>query len=782
MVTNHIKILLFIHENNLNIQSALMREIYEIFKRLFGEYYLSKTIYAAPGGSQPSASHASALGDNAGKAQFIDPGINIDRGLSALCGIAAYYRIPADAIGLARELSLVDQAGPEEIVRAAKAVGLKGRVIDRPDQERLAKVPTPAIVKLQDGGFMVLGGREANGTFRIVDPVTRIAQSLPLDVLHTKIEPYAILVQRRLAGAGSDPKSFGFKWFLPSIWRYRRPLAHVLVASFFIQIFALVSPLIFQVVIDKVLAHKSYSTLFVLVGGIAAIGVFDVVLQYLRTYALSHTTNRIDAELGQRLFAHLLRLPMNYFETRSAGQTVARMRELETIRSFLTGQGLFASLDLVFAILFIAVLFCYSTTLTWIVLATVPIYMLIALVVRTPLRAKINEKFNRGALSQQFMVETVVGIQTIKAAAVEPSMRAQWEERLAAYIKTSFGAALLGAGGQNAIQYISKASSALLLLFGAKAVIDGDLSVGELIAFNMIAGQVAQPVLRLSQLWQDFQQVQISVERLGDILNTAPEHSSGTIETMPSPKGAIAFKNVTFRYSPSGQDILKNVTLAIKPGEVVGIVGPSGSGKSTLTKLVQRLYSPSEGEVLLDGANLAHVDPAWLRRHIGVVLQENLLFNRTIHDNIALSNPAMARAHVINMAKLSGADAFIAKLPQGYDTLIEERGANLSGGQRQRIAIARALVTNPPILIFDEATSALDYESERLIQTNMRKIAHGRTVIIIAHRLAAVRHCDRIIGMVDGRLVEAGTHDDLLRQPKGLYARLWALQNNALEA
>lgn len=705
-----------------------------------------------------------------------------DSGLSALCGIAAYYRIPSDAASLLRELALREASKPEDIVRAAKLVGLKGRIVVEPGRERLSQVPTPAVLKLREGGFVVYGGRVSTGDYRIVDPVTRVDRQLSLDELIDQIEPYIVLVQRRVAGAGTDPRSFGFQWFLPSIWRYRRPLMHVLIASLFVQLFALVSPLIFQIVIDKVLAHKSYSTLFVLVGGIAAIGIFDVVLQFLRTYALSHTTNRIDVELGQRLFGHLLRLPMHYFETRSAGQTVARVRELETIRSFLTGQGLFAALDLFFAVVFIAVLFCYSARLTWIVLATVPIYVLIACLVRAPLRERIDEKFNRGAISQQFLVETVVGIQTVKAAAVEPSMRAQWEERLAAYVRTSFAASLLGAGGQNAIQYVSKASSAVLLLFGAKAVIDGELSVGELIAFNMIAGQVAQPILRLSQLWQDFQQVQISVERLGDILNSAPEHTTGAVETMPSPRGGIAFKHVTFRYKPGQQDILKDITLGIRPGEVVGIVGPSGSGKSTLTKLIQRLYSPSEGEVVLDGANLANVDPAWLRRNIGVVLQENLLFNRTVHDNIALSNPAMPRSQVVQVAKLSGADEFIVRLPQGYDTVVEERGTNLSGGQRQRIAIARALATNPPILILDEATSALDYESERVIQANMRQISQGRTVIIIAHRLAAVRHCDRIIGMVDGRLVEAGTHDELLRQPKGLYARLWTLQTNPLDA
>jgi len=379
-------------------------------------------------------------------------------------------------------------------------------------------------------------------------------------------------------------------------------------------------------------------------------------------------------------------------------------------------------------------------------------------------------------------VESIIGIQTIKASAVEPVMAVNWEERLANYVRSSFKTTMLGAKGQNSIQYISKLSSAALLLFGAKAVIDGELTVGKLVAFNMIAGQVSQPILRLSQIWQDFQQVQISVSRLGDILNAPPEPAPATRLTLPPPKGQIAFRHVSFRYGAGAQTVLKDISLGVRPGEVVGIVGPSGSGKSTLTKLIQRFYVPTEGQILLDGADLSHLDPNWLRSHIGVVLQENLLFNRSIHDNIALANPAMPRAQVIAIARLSGADEFIGKLPQGYDTMIEERGANLSGGQRQRIAIARALATNPPILIFDEATSALDYESERIIQRNMRQIVKNRTVFIIAHRLAAVRTCDRIIGIVDGRIVEAGTHDQLLANPRGLYSHLWGLQNQRAEA
>ncbi len=703
----------------------------------------------------------------------------LDAGLACVAAIAGYYRIAADPIHMYNQLGLVGRpTGANELLRASKTIGLKARQLTLKSAGRLETIPTPAIIQLRTGAFVIFGGKNPSGLYRVVDPILRRDREVALEELFGEIEPFVLQVARRIGGEGVDPSKFGFIWFMQSIWRYRRPLSHVLLASFFVQIFALVTPLFFQVIVDKVLTHKGYSTLFVLIGGLVVVGLFDVILQYLRTYALSHTTNRIDVELGQRLFHHLLRLPLGYFETRSAGQTVARVRELESIRGFLTGPALFSSLDFVFTFVFFAVLFAYSWKLSLIIVASVPIYVIIATVLRPPLRELVKEKFNRGALSQQFLVETVVGIHTVKASAVEPFMQVQWEERLAAYVKTAFSTTMLASGGQNAIQYVNKLTTAAILLFGAKAVIDGDLTVGELVAFNMIASQVAQPILRLSQLWQDFQQVQVSVDRLGDILNTPMEAASNSRVVLPPPKGAIEFRNVSFRYRPEGAFVLKGLSLGIRPGEVIGVVGPSGSGKSTLTKLVQRLYSPEEGQVFLDGADMSQLDPAWLRRNIGVVLQENLLFNRTIHDNIALADPAMQRARVIAIAKLAGADEFINKLPQGYDTMIEERGANLSGGQRQRIAIARALATNPPILIFDEATSALDYESERIIQMNMQQIVRNRTVIIIAHRLAAVRPCNRIIGMVDGRIVEAGSHDELLKRPNGLYARLWSLQNS----
>ncbi len=702
-----------------------------------------------------------------------------DSGLMGLCGIAAYFRIAAEPPALRRQLALSGErrSGPTELIRAARIIGLKAGIGAIAGEKGLASLAAPSLVARKDGSFVIFGGRQPSGLYRLIDPVTRIERNVDPAEFFADFRPEAIRIARRLFGKGVIPQFSGFSWFLPSIWRYRKPLGHVLIASLFVQLFALVTPLFFQVVVDKVLGHRSYSTLTVLVVGLVAIGAFDVVLQYLRSYALAHTTNRIDVELGQRLFGHLLRLPVGYFETRSAGQTVARVRELETIRSFLTGQGLFAALDFVFAFVFIGVLFLYSTTLALIVVATIPAYLLISVLIRPLLRERIRQKFDRGALSQQFLVETVVGIQTVKAAAVEPVMQAEWEDRLAAYVKTAFQATMLGTLGQDAIQYVSKVSTALLLFFGARAVLDGEMTIGQLIAFNMIAQQVAQPVLRLSQLFQDFQQVQVSVERLGDILNAPAERVPVAGGTPPPLKGQIEFRGVSFRYRPGLPDVLKQVSLGIRAGEVVGIVGPSGSGKSTLTKMVQRFYTPDEGQVLIDGMDIAQIDPAWLRGQIGVVLQENLLFNRSIHDNIALSSPALSRAQVMVVARLAGADEFVTRLPEGYDTIIEERGANLSGGQRQRLAIARALATNPPLLILDEATSALDYESERLIQANMRQIVKGRTVIIIAHRLAAVRGCNCILGMVDGRIVEAGSHEELLKRPNGLYARLWALQS-----
>ena len=561
----------------------------------------------------------------------------IDSGLLALAVIAGHYRIAADPRQLRHDLGLGGKTvGAEDIVRAGRGLALKCKMLINQRVSRLSTAPLPAIVQYRDGTFVLLLARTPAGRRVVLNPTTQIRTEETDESLAELWSGEIILVTRRAGGPGIDPASFSLQWFLPSIWRYRRPLTHALMASLFIQLFALVTPLFFQIVVDKVLLHKGLSTLITVVIGLAVLGLFDVVLQYLRLYTLNHTTSRIDVELGARLFDHLLRLPLSYFESRPAGQTVARIRELETIRSFLTGQGLSAAIDLVFTLVFIAVLFFYSPTLTLIVVGSIPFYLAIAFLIRPVLRARINQRFDRGAASQQFLVESIFGIHTLKSAAVEPILRSQWEEKLAAYVKTSFEAVMLSVLGQEAIQYVSKATTALVLFFGALAVLNGELTVGGLVAFNMIMGQVTAPILRLSQLWQDFQQVQISVERIGDILNHPAENRRLPDASLPSAKGALRFSNVVFRYAPDSQEVLKNITLDIPEGQVIGIVGPSGSGKSTLTKLVQRLYRPERGQIYIDGIDIAQVDTAWLRRQIGVVLQENVLFNRTIHENIAL--------------------------------------------------------------------------------------------------------------------------------------------------
>jgi len=576
-------------------------------------------------------------------------------------------------------------------------------------------------------------------------------------------------------------RRFDITWFLGAISKYRRLLGEVLVASFFLQLFALVSPLFFQVVIDKVLVHRSLNTLDVLVIGLVAISMFETVLGILRTYLFSHTTNRIDVELGARLFNHLLALPMAYFQARRVGDSVARVRELENIRNFLTSSALTLAIDLLFTFLFLAVMFAYSPLLTWIVLGSFPIYIAISAVMTPLFRRRLDEKFRRGAENQAFLVESVTGIETLKAMAVEPQMQRRWEEQLAGYVGASFRVLSLGNTASQMVQFVSKVVTAAILYFGARLVIDGGLSVGELVAFNILSGRVSAPVLRLAQIWQDFHQARLSVQRLGDILNTTAEPTHALARArLPSIRGNISFDHVTFRYRLNGREVLHDVSFDVPAGQMVGIVGPSGSGKSTFAKLVQRLYVPESGRVMIDGMDLALADPAWLRRQIGVVLQENVLFNRSVRENIALADPAMPMERVIAAAKLAGAHDFILELDEGYDTIVGERGSTLSGGQRQRIAIARALISDPRVLIFDEATSALDYESERIIQQNMKEIARGRTVLIIAHRLSTVRAADRIVTLDHGRLVEDGTHDALIKTG-GRYAALHRLQGGIYE-
>jgi subfamily B ATP-binding cassette protein HlyB/CyaB len=701
-----------------------------------------------------------------------------DPGLECLVLLLRYHGIGADSAQIRHQLG-ARAIGVTEMLRCARQMELKAKSISL-TWARLEKAPLPAIAVLRDGGFAYVAKAEAQ---RVIFQVPGSAR--PSVMSREQFEAIwtgTLVLMTRRGSLRHLARRFDLNWFLGAIYKYRRLLGEVVVASFFLQIFALVSPLIFQVVIDKVLVHQSINTLDVLMIGLVSISLFEAILSILRTYVFSHTTNRIDVELGARLFRHLLALPLAYFQTRRAGDSVARVRELENIRNFLTSSALTLAIDLFFTFVFLGIMFLYSVPLTLIVVISLPLYALISMSLTPLFRQRLDDKFRLGAENQAFLVETITGVETLKAMAVEPQMQRRWEEQLASYVSASFRVLSLGNVASNAVQLISKLVVAAILYVGAREVISGDLSVGELVAFNVLAGRVSAPILRLAQIWQDFHQARLSVERLGDILNTPTEPTYGSPNaSLPPIRGDIAFDNVTFHYRLEGQPILQNVTFEIKAGQFIGIVGASGSGKSTIAKLIQRLYVPVSGRITVDGVDLSMIDPAWLRRQLGVVLQESILMSRSVRDNIALTDPGMPIERIVEAAKLAGAHDFILELPQGYETLVGERGNNLSGGQRQRVAIARALVTKPRILIFDEATSALDYESERAIQDNMAAIARDRTVIVIAHRLSTIRRADRIITVKDGRIVEDGSHSELIERG-GLYATLYDFQSGPQDA
>ncbi|KWZ39905.1 peptidase C39 [Burkholderia savannae] len=696
-----------------------------------------------------------------------------DPGLTGLVLIAQYHGITANADQLRHAAAAhADQLEVKDLELAARSLTLKVRRV-RVAVERLAETPKPALMLDEAGRHFVLAACDSEKALIVEAGATRTEIVSPSDVM-ARTKGHLLLLTSRASLAGQLAR-FDFSWFIPAVVKYRRILLEVLLVSAALQLFALISPLMFQVVMDKVLVNRAFDTLNVVCVALLVSGIFEILLTGVRNYVFAHTASRIDVELGAKLFRHLLTLPLTYFGVRRVGDTVARVRELENIRNFLTGQALTAVIDLFFSIIFMAVMCVYSVWLTLVVVVSLPIYTAISMLITPVLRKRLDEKFARTADNQSFLVESVSGVETVKSMAVEPQFTRRWDNQLAGYVAAGFRVTALGNVGQQLIQLVGKLVSLVTLYLGARFVIEGKLSLGQLIAFNMMSQHVAAPVLRLAQLWQDFQQVVIAISRLGDILNTRTELGQSR-QTLPAVRGNVSFQSIRFRYRPDGPTILDDVSLDIAAGEVVGIVGRSGSGKSTLTKLLQCLYLPEQGRVRIDGIDLALADPVWLRRQIGVVLQENRLFNRSIRENIAVTDPAVSLDIVIRAAQLAGAHDFISELPEGYDTIVGEQGANLSGGQRQRIAIARALVTNPRILIFDEATSALDFETEHIIQNNMKAMCEGRTVIIIAHRLSSVRHANHIIAMDKGRIVEKGTHDTLLEK-RGYYAHLVALQN-----
>lgn len=724
-----------------------------------------------------------------------EPAAPLDTGLACLLRLAGFHEVAADEAQL-RHAFGTDPFTQETFLLAAKSLGLMAKAV-RQDIARLDKAPLPAVAEDREGRFFIVGkfdpgeasrqGQVAAGAINPEASAARVLIQRPgeppailrlADFLATWTGELIFLTSK--ASFAGEVAQFDFTWFIPAVVKYRRLLAEVLLISLVLQLIGLVTPLFFQVVMDKVLVNHAMKTLNVIAIGLICATLFEAVLTGIRTWVFAHTSSKIDVELGARLFRHLLNLPLAYFETRRVGDSVARIRELESIRSFLTGNAMTLVLDLLFSFIFLGVMLWYSVWLTLIVVASIPIYITLSVLFTPVIRERLNDKFNKGAENQSFLVETLSGMGTVKAMALEPRWIGKWEKQLAAYVSAGLSATNVSTIAGGGVTLVSKLVTACIMWMGATLVIDHKMTVGELIAFNMLSGQVASPILRLAQLWNEFQQVGISMSRLGDILNARTE-VAGQKTRIPRIEGAIEFDQVSFRYRPDAPDVIRGVNLKIAPGEVIGIVGRSGSGKSTLTKLVQRLYVPDRGRVMVDGQDIAIIDTASLRQQIGVVLQENTLFNRSIRDNIALSNPVLPIESIIEAAKLAGAHEFICELPEGYDTHVGEHGTGLSGGQRQRIAIARALISNPRVLIFDEATSALDYESEKIVQDNMRSICRGRTVLIIAHRLSAVREANRIIVMERGQIAEEGVHAELIRRPDGIYAHLYRLQMGAVE-
>jgi subfamily B ATP-binding cassette protein HlyB/CyaB len=662
-----------------------------------------------------------------------------------------------------------------DLMLLCRSYGL-GAKVKKVRVDQLHNIPTPAFAYINNGECVILARADQS---KVLIKRLKTTAASPAEIFPTEKfdEIYTgVVVLIKAITDKKIKKKFNLSWFLPYIYKYKKLLLEVLLISVVLQILALASPLFFQVVTDKVLGHQAFSTLDVIIVGLLLVTVFESVFNIIRSYIFSHTTNKIDAELASTLFKHLLTLPLSYFESRRAGDSVSRLRELESLRDFLTGHALTLIIDAAFSVIFIGIMLFYSPKLTLVTAASIPIYVMITFFIVPILRKRLEEKYELNAVNQSTLIEVVTGIQTIKASALEGRFANEWNNKLALYLKSSFNASQIANIAQESISLTSKLTTAALLWVGARQVMGGELTIGMFIAFNMFSQRLTQPLIRMAQLWSDFQQVSVSVERLSEIFDVPTEddkklHNKNIREI----GGVIRFDKVNFSYLNCEKLILKDLSFEIIPGTTVAFVGRSGSGKSTVTKLIQRLYLPNNGSISIADGDIQNIDLRSYRSRIGVVLQENFLFARSIRENICIRDPSASIERVIRAAQLAGAHDFITQLPNGYDTPLAEQGVGLSGGQRQRIAIARALLTNPKVLIFDEATSALDYESEAAIQNNMAKISEGRTVIIVAHRLATVQRADEIFVLDDGVIIEKGCHSELLERA-GQYSKLWLSQ------
>ena len=583
-------------------------------------------------------------------------------------------------------------------------------------------------------------------------------------------------------GRDAQQRKLGFRWFVPQLRKYRRSLIEVLVASLVLQLLSLASPLIIQQIIDKVIAQQNFDTLYVLGALLLAVAAFQGILSAVRTYLFADTTNRIDIALGGEVIQHLLRLPLRYFDKRPVGELTTRIAELGTIRNFLTGTAITLLLDSVFSVIYIAVMVFYSGVLTVVSLGVVPLFLGLTLVASPLIRGQLRKAAERNATTQSQLVEALNGVQTIKAQNAEVNMRWRWQRNYSAYMTENFRTLLIGVSSGTVGNFLNELTGLLTLWVGAFLVISGDLTIGQLIAFRIISGYVVGPLLRLATSWQSFQQVALSIERLSDVVDAQAEGESDAVDLLPLPPvaGEVSFQDVDFRFNESAPLVAKNVSFEISAGAFVGIVGRSGSGKSTIMKLLPRLYEPESGRILLDGYDIAKLELGSVRRQIGIVPQDSLLFDGSVRENIILTCPEATPEEITAAAKVACAHDFIMELPQGYGTRVGERGSALSGGQRQRIAIARAVLQKPRLLILDEATSALDYITERQVCLNLKKAFEGSTVFFITHRLSTIRSADQILMMDQGSLVEMGSHKELIEQ-QGRYFALFSQQEVGLD-
>jgi ATP-binding cassette subfamily B protein len=707
--------------------------------------------------------------------------------LGCLAKIAAHhgFDLPADRL---RHAYAVGNAPISEVLllRMAKDAGLRARA-EQLDWNGLLGLGEayPALARLANGNWIIVSGASAGPgaeqTLTIFDPLAT-RQNEPLLVSKERFcanwRGDVILIKRN-AELSQSKQPFGFRWFIPELRREWRLFADVAVAAILLYALGLILPIFFQLVIDKVLVHESFTTLYVLAIGAAAALAFDSIFSFLRRYLLLYATNKVDIRVATKTFGHLLGLPVTFFEHISAGVLVKHMQQAARIREFLTGRLFLTLLDALSLFVFVPILALYSIKLTCLVLAFTGLSGMVVVLLMGPFRRRLYHLYQAEGARQALLVETVHGMQTVKSLAMEPLQGRGWDDRCAQSVIMRFGVERMSAAAQSVTGLLEKLMTLGIIALGALDVFNGEMTIGALVAFNMLAGRVSGPLVQMVTMVHEYQEVALAVKMLGEVMNQNPEREGKRDGLRPEFRGQIEFESVSFRYGPEGAPALDDVSFTIAPGTIFGVVGRSGSGKTTLTRLIAGLYPVQQGLLRIDGYDSRELDLVHLRTNLGIVLQDSFLFRGSVRENIACVKRDATFADVVHAARLAGADEFIERLPRGFDTMLEEDAANLSGGQKQRLAIARALIVNPRILILDEATSALDSESEVIIRRNLRRLAEGRTVIIVSHRLSMLAEAGAILVIDRGRVVDVDRHDRLLSKST-IYRHLWNQQTRQI--